>query len=188
MPATMSRQIENADGMYPYVDLVKNPTAEGWAQFSRHVASTTDPTASLAEMVVDALRIQHGTTDEQRRKAAENLVFLIETAAPERLRAGDGKAILALGILIGRTDERIHAMQFEPNVQTGRKCLKASKKASNKLTRGTQDRYRKINAWIAEKLKARCKVSLTERRRQAAEQFGVSYDTVLKAQKTIRKK
>ena len=69
--------------------------------------------------------------------------------------------------------------------------LKAQRKAQTKratdaLIQRTQALYGKINAWIADKMTTRSKVSVTKRRHQAAAEFDVSYDTVMEAQKTIR--
>ena len=99
------------------------------------------------------------------------------------LATGDVRAAAARGIEVGTLDEQLRIkLAHEEKALTGSKFIKASEKGTENLTRETHARYIEINAWIAEKMKVRCKVSLTQRRHQAADEFGVSLDTVLAAQ------
>ncbi len=108
----------------------------------------------------------------------------------------DGRTQDALGeagCLIIDIKARVMAMARAVNaakvpIQKGIKATNGSKTGTENLTAQTQIRYYKINAWIAEKMKGGSRVSLTERRKQAAAHFKVDYKTVLRAQKTIRGK
>ncbi len=97
--------------------------------------------------------------------------------------------VLCRAIQVGTLCEmlRIATGKADQHVGKGRKTLANENNARTQKSRKAQDRYDKINRWVAERRKKDPKGSLTYARERAAEAFGVDYSTVMCAQNAQKK-
>ena len=186
----MTRRVENQDGIYPITRITTSAelTEQERGLINSAFSQVWNLDARLANILESAQEIAETGTTAEIRRDAQKVVYMASHELPTYRTRGLHDEALVVALDIGRTAEQIHVRPFEPDVRIGKASTAGGRTGTENLTRKTQDRYVKINAWIANKMKTKSKVSLTQRRHQAAAQFDVSYDTVLEAQKTIRKK
>ena len=195
----MTKTIENADGIYPYVNV---PVNEWLADLKRRgILDPLDIDVQLPRILKNARNDIRTAKDPAIRADAKAIIHFLQ-----RLKKGmrqwmqapaltplymEGIVEWAVGIAleIGRLDERCHARQFEPKVIHSTQIRRGAKTASDKKSETASEDYKRINAAVtAKKKKGGKNLSITETRKRVATELGCSYSKVLDAQRGGRKK
>ena len=126
--------------------------------------------ARLASIQESAEEIAATAKTSEIRTAAQKLVYMVSQELPDYRRRGLRDAALILALDIGRTAERIHVKQFEPEVGRGGGTRKGCKKEGKAPLENGVTRAQQIRDAVQSRLARRPRESVANAGQWVAEQ------------------